>query len=46
MINSLEKLACPSVAKSEGGKLSKIVANPLKFWGLAVAAFGGEMRSD
>jgi len=23
-----------------------IVANPLKFWGLAVAAFGGEMRSD
>jgi len=23
-----------------------IVANPLKFWGFLVAAFGGEMRSD
>jgi hypothetical protein len=26
--------------------LSKIAAKPLKFWGLAVAAAGGEMRSN
>jgi len=47
-----EFAAKPSDARSSAKsgtknlKLSKIAAKPLKFWGLAVAACGGEMRSD